>query len=78
MRTISARLVLSRGLPKITRTDNGKAFCGKTMVICVHARGMQLRLIEPGKPNQNAYIESFKGWPREEYLFRPLFSRGTD
>jgi putative transposase len=62
------RLALSRGLPKVIRTDNGKEFCGKTMVIWAHARGVQLRLIEPGKPNQNAYIESFNGRLRDECL----------
>ena len=31
-------------------------------------RGVQLFLIEPGKPNQNAYIESFNGRLRDEYL----------
>lgn len=49
-----------RGLPKIIRTDNGKEFCGKAMLSWSHERGVGLRLIEPGKPNQNAYIESFK------------------
>jgi transposase InsO family protein len=29
---------------------------------------VQLRLIEPGQPNQNAYIESFNGRPRDECL----------
>lgn len=29
----------------------------------LHARGVQLFLIEPGKPNQNAYIELFNGRP---------------
>jgi putative transposase len=62
------RLALSRDLPKVIRTDNGKEFCGKTMVIWGHARGVQLRLIEPGKPNQNAYIESFNGRLRDECL----------
>ena len=62
------RLLLSRGLPKVIRTDNGKEFCGKTMVIWGHERGVQLRLIEPGKPNQNAYIESFNGRLRDECL----------
>ena len=62
------RLALSRGLPKVIRSDNGKEFCGKAMVSWAHGRGVQLRLIEPGKPNQNAYIESFNGRLRDECL----------
>ena len=62
------RLALSRGLPRVIRSDNGKEFCGKAMVAWAHARGVQLRLIEPGKPNQNAYIESFNGRLRDECL----------
>jgi len=62
------RLALSRGLPQIIRTDNGKEFCGKDMVKWTHERGVTLRLIEPGKPNQNAYIESFNGRLRDECL----------
>ena len=62
------RLALSRGLPKVIRTDNGKEFCGKAMVMWAHEHGVQLRLIEPGKPNQNAYIESFNGRLRDECL----------
>lgn len=38
------------------------------MAAWAHERGMQLRLIEPGKPNQNAYIESFNGRLRDECL----------
>ena len=62
------RLALTRGLPRVIRTDNGKEFCGKAMVAWAHARGVQLRLIQPGKPNQNAYIESFNGRLRDECL----------
>nr|WP_240003952.1 IS3 family transposase [Luteibacter sp. 9135] len=62
------RLAVTRGLPKIIRSDNGKEFCGKAMVAWAHERGVQLRLIEPGKPNQNAYIESFNGRLRDECL----------
>jgi transposase InsO family protein len=68
------RLALSRGLPKVIRTDNGKEFCGKAMVTWAHARGIQLRLIEPGKPNQNAYVESFNGRLRDECLNEHLFT----
>lgn len=62
------RLALSRGLPQVIRSDNGKEFCGKAMLEWAHKRGVALRLIEPGKPNQNAYIESFNGRLRDECL----------
>lgn len=62
------RLAQTRGLPQVIRTDNGKEFCGRAMLTWAHARGVMLRLIEPGKPNQNAYIESFNGRLRDECL----------
>lgn len=62
------RLALERGLPQAIRTDNGKEFCGRAMLTWAHARGLRLFLIEPGKPNQNAYIESFNGRLRDECL----------
>jgi putative transposase len=55
-------------LPQAIRTDNGKEFCGRVMLTWAHARGVRLFLIEPGKPNQNAYIESFNGRLRDECL----------
>lgn len=62
------RLALSQGLPRIIRTDNGKEFCSRAMIQWAHEKGVTLRLIEPGKPNQNAYIESFNGRLRDECL----------
>jgi len=38
------------------------------MLTWAHQHGSTLRLIEPGKPNQNAYIESFNGRLRDECL----------
>lgn len=61
-------LAVTRGLPKIIRTDNGKEFCGHAMLTWAHRQGVTLRLIEPGKPNQNAFIESFNGRFRDECL----------
>ncbi len=58
----------SRGLPKVIRTDNGKEFCGRAMAIWAHENDVALRFIEPGKPNQNAYVESFNGRLRDECL----------
>lgn len=62
------RLAMTRGLPKVIRTDNGKEFCGRAMLTWAHERGVNLRLIAPGKPNQNAYVESFNGRLRDECL----------
>ncbi|WP_447781492.1 IS3 family transposase [Stenotrophomonas riyadhensis] len=62
------RLAMQRGLPRVIRTDNGKEFCGKAMVAWAHEKEVALRLIEPGKPSQNAYVESFNGRLRDECL----------
>lgn len=62
------RLHQERGLPRVIRTDNGKEFCGRAMLTWAHQHQISLRLIEPGKPNQNAYVESFNGRLRDECL----------
>jgi transposase InsO family protein len=63
-----------RGQPKMIRTDNGPEFIGKAMLTWAHRRGIELRLIEPGKPNQNAYVESFNGRFRDECLNEHWFT----
>lgn len=68
------RLAIERGLPTVLRTDNGVEFCGRTMLTWAHERGVTLRLIEPGKPNQNAYVESFNGRLRDECLNEHWFT----
>jgi putative transposase len=68
------QLAVSRGLPQILRTDNGPEFCGRALLTWAHQRGLTLRLIEPGKPNQNAYIESFNGRFRDECLNEHWFT----
>ena len=44
------------------------------MLEWAHRRGVALRLIEPGKPNQNAYVESFNGRFRDECLNEHWFT----
>ena len=68
------RVAATRGLPKVIRTDNGKEFCGRAMLTWAHQRGIKLTLIDPGKPNQNAYIESFNGRFRDECLNENWFT----
>lgn len=68
------RLAVTRGLPQAIRTDNGKEFCGRAMLSWAHQCGVRLYLIQPGKPNQNAYIESFNGRFRDECLNEHWFT----
>lgn len=68
------RLAVERGLPAVLRTDNALECCGRVMLTWAHERGVTLRLIEPGKPNQNAYIESFNGRLRDECLNEHWFT----
>ena len=56
------------------RTDNGAEFTGKAMLTWAHRNGVTLRLIEPGKPNQNAYVESFNGRFRDDCLNENWFT----
>ena len=68
------RLRVERGLPRVIRTDNGKEFCRRAMLTWAHQHQISLRLIEPGKPNQNAYVESFNGRLRDECLNEHWFT----
>ena len=62
------RLKALRGLPKIIRVDNGPEFSGKALDEWAWQNGVKLDFIQPGKPTQNAFIESFNGKFREECL----------
>ena len=55
-------------LPKIFNIDNGSEFTGKAMDQWAHEKGIKLDFIRPGKPNENAFIESFNGKFRDECL----------
>jgi transposase InsO family protein len=68
------RLASTRGLPRVLRTENDLEFCGRAMLTWAHERRVTLRLIEPGKPTQNAYIESFNGRFCDECLNEHWFT----
>ena len=59
--------------PSSMRTT-GRSSAGRAMLTWAHTHGVTLRLIEPGKPNQNAYIESFNGRFRDECLNEHWFT----
>jgi len=49
-----------RGLPEEIVTDHGPEFTGRALDLWAYRHGIKLHFIEPGKPTQNAYIESFQ------------------
>jgi putative transposase len=67
------QLEKERGLPDVLRTDNGPEFLGEVFVEWCDKKGIWIDYIEPGKPNQNAYIERFNRSYRNEVLDTWLF-----
>lgn len=63
-----------RGYPAAIRTDQGPEFTGRSLDQWAHANDVKLILIQPGKPTQNAYIESFNGKFRDECLNEHWFT----
>jgi len=71
------RLQLNHGLPDILRVDNGPEFLSSELVTWAESEGMIIQYIQPGEPNQNAYIERFNRTYREEVLDLYLFESLT-
>lgn len=65
---IMDRLFETRGKVAGIRSDNGPEFAGNAMDGWAYGNGVRLDFIRPGKPNENAFIESFNGRLREECL----------
>jgi putative transposase len=65
-------------LPQVLRSDNGPEFLGEAFTQRAKLNGVALRYIQPGKPNQNAFIERFNRTFREEVLDQHLFARLED
>jgi putative transposase len=53
------RLAKTHGLPQVITTDNGTEFTSRAVDEWAHRNGVKLDFIPPGKPIENAYIESF-------------------
>jgi putative transposase len=80
-RSISGQLVvdffvqlsLTRSLPNIIVCDNGPEFTSLVLDQWASQEQIRLSFIQPGKPQQNAFIESFNGKLRDECLNEHLF-----
>ena len=67
-----------RGCPRQIVIDNGPEFTGKALDQWAYTHGVELVFIEPGKPQQNAFIESFNGKLRDECLNEHWFVSVAD
>jgi putative transposase len=67
-------LLLVRGRPTAIVCDNGPEFTSLVLDQWAEARGIKLAFIQPGKPVQNCFIESFNGKLRDECLSQHHFA----
>ena len=69
---------LERKLPKTIVCDNGPEFTCKAMFFWAKRTSIKLHFIQPGKPTQNAFVESFNGKFREYCLDMHWFASLSD
>lgn len=62
------QLIVRHGAPKQITLDNGPEFMGQALDAWAYQHPATLDCIEPGKPMQNGYLESFNGKFRDECL----------
>ncbi len=67
-----------RGFPRFIRTDGGPEFQSKHFALWCASRNIVHVTIEPGKPQQNAFIEALNGRIRDEFLNENLFTSVPD
>lgn len=63
-----------RDYPRAVRTNNGPEFTSRAFIAWTQQHGIEHLLIEPGRPMQNGYIESFNGKFRGECLNEHWFT----
>jgi len=62
-----------RGAPSVLRCDNGPEYVSATIIEWAERRGIRIEYIQPGKPQQNAYVERFNRTVRYEWLAQYVF-----
>ena len=72
------QLSAERPMPKTLVCDNGSEFTSKAMFFWSQESGTKLHFIQPGKPTQNAFVESFNGTIRDGCLNQHWFKSLND
>ena len=72
------RLIAMHGKPEQIVMDNGPEFTSRVLDAWAYRRDVELHFIEPGKPTQNAFVESFNGKFRDECLNDHWFTSLAD
>ena len=67
-----------RGAPKMLFCDNGREFSSRVMDLWAYQNGVGIDFSRPGKPTDNAFLESFNGTFREECLNTHWFTSLTE
>ena len=67
------RIIEWRGAPKLIRVDNGPEYISGLLMRWAEKRGISIAYIQPGKPQQNAYIERYNRTVRHEWLDQNIF-----
>ena len=62
-----------RGKPQTLRCDNGPEYISQTLRDWAQAQGIRIEYIQPGQPQQNAYIERYNRTVRYDWLAHDLF-----
>jgi len=62
------RLTVQRGAPTWLFCDNGSEFCSQLVDLWAYQHQLQIDFSRPGKPTDNAHVESFNGTLRRECL----------
>lgn len=67
------RIIEWRGKPQVIRCDNGPEYISAVTLAWAAKRGIRIDVIQPGQPQQNAYVESYNRTVRYDWLAHHLF-----
>ncbi len=72
------RIKIQRGVPRMVYCDNGSEFSSQAMDLWTYQNGVRIAFSRPGKPTDNAFVESFNGTFRAECLNAHWFTSMTE